>query len=166
MQTIARLRDTLPRTGRLEWIGLRPAPRAAVQAVTTAHALAGLGLEGDHHAQRPGGPRQVTLIQAEHLPVIATLCGRGAVTPASLRRNLVVAGVNLLALAQRRFYVGEVLLEGSGPCPPCSRMEQALGAGGYNAVRGHGGITARVLRGGILRVGDPVRPHEAGEENT
>ncbi|MGE0079878.1 MAG: MOSC domain-containing protein [Thiohalomonadaceae bacterium] len=164
MQTIEALRATLPQAGRLEWIGLRPAPRAPVAMVQEARAVAGLGIEGDHHARRPGGPRQVTLVQAEHLPVIAALCGRASVHAEALRRNLVVSGINLLALVGRRFRIGEVLLEGVGPCPPCSRMERTLGPGGYNAVRGHGGITARVLRGGTLRIGDAVRPEEAGEE--
>ena len=76
--------------------------------------------------------------------------------PALLRRNIVVAGLNLLALKGRRFRIGGALLEGSGPCEPCSRMEEALGPGGYNAMRGHGGITARVVEGGLIRVGDAV----------
>jgi MOSC domain-containing protein YiiM len=73
-----------------------------------------------------------------------------------LRRNLVVSGVNLLALKGRRFLVGEAMLEGTGPCHPCSRMEEALGPGGLNAMRGHGGLNARVLQGGLIRLGAAV----------
>ncbi len=111
------------------------------------------GLEND---RRTTGKRQITLIQAEHLPVIAALCGLERVDPGRLRRNLVVAGINLWALRDRRFRIGPVVLHGTGACHPCSRMETALGPGGYNAMRGHGGITARVLSDGYVRVGDPV----------
>jgi MOSC domain-containing protein YiiM len=50
----------------------------------------------------------------------------------------------------------EVEIEITGPCAPCSRMEEALGEGGYNAVRGHGGWCATVVRLGRLSVGDRV----------
>jgi len=101
----------------------------------------------------------VTLLQAEHLDVIAALLGRapGTVAPEALRRNLVIRGINLLALRQARFRVGGALLEGTGPCDPCSRMEEVLGGGGFNAMRGHGGITARVLEAGAIALGDDVR---------
>jgi MOSC domain-containing protein YiiM len=101
--------------------------------------------------------RQVTLIQQEHLPVIAQLARVAQVDPVSLRRNLVVSGINLLALKNAKLQVGEAVLEVVGPCQPCSRMEEAIGPGGYAAMRGHGGMTARILTGGAIRTGDAVR---------
>ena len=114
------------------------------------------GLEGDRYQGR-SGHRQVTLLQAEHLPVIASCLGQEYVTPETLRRNLIVRGINLLALKDKVITVGSIELEITGLCHPCSRMEELLGAGGYNAVRGHGGLTARVLTPGRIAIGDPVR---------
>ncbi|MFZ4408753.1 MAG: MOSC domain-containing protein [Paracraurococcus sp.] len=142
--------------GRLAWIGLRPARRAPIVVVETARLEPGRGLDGDRWAGAAGGARRVTLIAAAHLAAIADFLGRGAVPPELLRRNLVVSGINLLALKGRRFRIGAALLEHSGECQPCSRMEEAFGPGGYNAVRGHGGITARVVEGGAIHLGDPV----------
>lgn len=78
------------------------------------------------------------------------------VMPAQLRRNLMVEGINLLALKGRRFRIGAAVLEWSGECHPCSRMDEELGIGGYNAMRSHGGITARVIAGAVIRRGDAV----------
>ena len=78
------------------------------------------------------------------------------VDPALVRRNIVVSGLNLLALKNRQFRLGEVLLEFSELCQPCSQMEDALGRGGYNAMRGHGGICARIVEGGLIRLGDAL----------
>ena len=99
--------------------------------------------------------------QAEHLPVVAALAGLPDVSPMTLRRNLVVSGLPLVALKGRRFRIGEVVLEGTGPCDPCSRMEDALGPGGYNAMRGHGGLCARIVSGGRIAVGDLLVPEDA-----
>ena len=155
-QTLFDLMAMFPRPGDLRWIGVRERPRGPVRAVESASLLTAQGIFGDHRAARRGGRRQVTLLQHEHLAVIARLGGRDELDPALLRRNLVVAGVNVLALVGCRFRVGEAELEGTGPCQPCSRMEAALGPGGYNAMRGHGGITATVLSSGTVRLGDAV----------
>lgn len=142
--------------GRLEWIGLRPKRETAMHVVREAELRGGRGLTGDHTSERGSKKRQVSLIQAEHLPVIAALSGRDHVGAELLRRNLVVSGINLLALRSTRFRIGAALLQGEGTCDPCSKMEVALGIGGYNAMRGHGGILATVIEGGTIRVGDRV----------
>jgi MOSC domain-containing protein YiiM len=157
MDSLSELLARFPHPGEVSWIGRRPARRAAVVPCTAATALAGCGLEGDHYAGRSGA-RGVTLVQAEHLAVLAALLRRDAIDPALLRRNLVVSGVNLTALKGQRFRIGTAVLEGTGPCPPCSRMEETLGPGGYNAMRGHAGLNARVITGGTIRLGDAVIP--------
>ncbi|MET3893345.1 MOSC domain-containing protein YiiM [Bosea sp. OAE506] len=153
---LARLIDAPLRPGRVVWIGLRPARRAPMVAVETATLDASEGLIGDHYSSRTGGARHVTLIQAEHLDAIASYLGRDGLSPDLLRRNSVVAGINLAALKGRRFRLGSALLEATGECHPCSRMEEILGVGGYNSVRGHGGITARVVEGGGVGIGDAL----------
>lgn len=154
---LGKLMATLPRPGRVEWIGVRPARGMTMQALDEVLATAGAGLEGDRY-KGGSGKRGITLIQAEHLPAIAALAGHAAVEPALLRRNIVVSGLPLAALKDRRFRLGEALLEWTESCDPCSMMEAALGPGGFNAMRGHGGVCARVIEGGRIRRGDALVP--------
>jgi MOSC domain-containing protein YiiM len=157
MESIATLTARHAQAGRLDWIGLRPVRLGPVLPVTEVEVTeAGLG--GDHG--RPG-KRAVTLIQAEHLPVIAALAGLEEVAPDTLRRNLVVSGINLAALRGQALRIGGAVLHVTGPCAPCSRMEAALGPGGYNAMRGHGGWCAEVVEPGRIALGDPVTPNAA-----
>lgn len=136
------------RVGRLDWIGLRAARYAPIDVVQRAE-ITDAGLSGDHGR---AGKRAVTLMQAEHLPVIAAFSNICDIAPDVLRRNLLVSGLNLLALRKGLLRIGDVILEIEGPCPPCSRMEKALGTGGYNAMRGHGGWYARVAVAGVVCV--------------
>ena len=149
------------RPGRVTWIGLRPARRATMLTVERATLIAGQGLDGDRYASTHDGPRQVTLIAAEDLAAIASFLGGDAIDPMVLRRNIVTSGINLMALKDRRFRIGGAVLQTSGDCAPCSRMEETLGPGGYNAVRGHGGICARVVQGGEVKVGDELQRNDA-----
>ena len=160
MKTIRDLNKPLEIEGRVEAIVVRGSPRDMARTVPATVALAGIGLADDRLGQRGEAElstRQVTLIQAEHLDVIARLARVDKVDPVGLRRNLVVSGINLLALKNAKLQVGGALLEVVGPCQPCSRMEDSIGPGGYAAMRGHGGMTARVLFGGPINVGDVVK---------
>ncbi len=150
------LLDTLPQVGHVEWIGVRPSRGEPMIILNEVQLNVENGVEGDRFNGRSRSIRQVTLIQQEHLAVIAACLHREAVEPALLRRNIVVSGINLLALKDKTFRIGDAVLEFTGLCHPCSKMERQLGAGGYNAMRGHGGITARVLESALVRLNDPV----------
>ncbi len=160
MKSLHELRAAPAVVGRVEAIIVRGRPREVARRVQATLARAGVGLADDRLGVAGAAElstRQVTLIQHEHLPVIAQLAGVNAVAPEGLRRNLVISGINLLALKNAQLRVGAAMLELVGPCHPCSRMEEVIGPGGYAAMRGHGGMTARVLEDGIIAIGDPVR---------
>lgn len=150
------LRDTLPQVGCVEWIGIRPSRGEPMIALDSVQISLDKGLEGDRFSGSAGNPRQVTLIQQEHLNVIGACLNQDPVPAALVRRNIVVSGINLLALKGKVFYIGDAIMEFSGLCHPCSKMERQLGAGGYNAMRGHGGITARVYQAGVVCLNDRV----------
>jgi MOSC domain-containing protein YiiM len=152
------------RAGAVTWIGLRPDRRQKLTAVAHADLDPEEGLIGDHYRSRTNQARQVTLIQAEHLAAIAAYLGLAPIDPDRLRRNIVVSGINLHALKGRSFRLGSALLLATGECHPCSRMEEILGPGGYNAVRGHGGIIARIIHPGRVHLGEAVA--RIGEPST
>lgn len=153
--TLKELINTMPQIGKVEWIGLRSKHKAPVENVQQVLVTPENGLAGDHYSKN-GGNRQVTLLQAEHLEAMANILKLDTIDPALMRRNILVSGINLQAFADRQFQIGEVVLQMTGICHPCSQMEQNLVSGAYNAMRGHGGITAKVIQGGTIRVGDAV----------
>ena len=155
MPTLGELMSTLPQEGTVEWIGVRPARREALDALDTVEATPEAGLAGDRYS-KADGDRQVTLIQGEHLDAVGSMLGEGSIDPGRVRRNIVVRGINLLALKEKQFKVGDATLRYTGLCVPCSFMEENLGPGGYNAMRGHGGITAAVVDGGTISKGSSV----------
>jgi MOSC domain-containing protein YiiM len=145
-----------PRQGRVEWIGLRPARKAPPIPVLEVDAIENRGLAGDRKAETEGGKRQVTLIQGEGLDAAASFMGMERIDPGLTRRNIVVRGINLQSLKDRRFKIGTAELELTDECHPCSRMEENLGVGGYNAMRGLGGWCAIVVKSGTIAVGSSL----------
>lgn len=160
MNTQARLfsryLNELP-SGTLQWIGLRPERKAPMHIVEQVEACAGLGLAGDRRCQgRYGSARQATIISVEAIDTIARLLKKECIDPALLRRNLLVSGINLMALRHQRFRIGEVEFEATAQCHPCARMEKVLGQHGVAAMLGHGGLCAKILTSGYIAIGDAV----------
>ena len=148
-------REIVP--GKLEWIGLRTERRDEIQVVERAQAIIGLGLEGDHRCLKtPGSARQVTMISREYIHQIERQLGKQFIDPVLLRRNLVISGMNMNLLRFQRLQIGDVILETSALCDPCSRMDENLGKGGAVAMFGYGGLCAKIIQGGHIAVGDAV----------
>ncbi len=150
-------------TAHVEWIGISPGNRQPIELRDEITVAVGTGIDGDYHSKKkPGGKRQVTLIQAEHFAVIAANTDRDSVSPDLFRRNIVVRGIELTSLIGHRFRIGEALLEGTGHCTPCSRMDENLGEGGRIVMKGIGGLTAMVIEPGRIRLGDSVIVDDCG----
>ncbi len=144
-------------------VSIQIAPDAAASMVTleSVEAVTGKGLAGDRYfhrvgtySERPGSGRQVTLIEAE---AIAREAGV-QLAPAASRRNVTTRGVPLNHLVGRRFRVGDVVLEGTRLGEPCQHLESLTTPGTLKALVHRAGLRADIVAGGMIRVGDVVRP--------
>ena len=151
--TLAELTSLDAQVGRVTWIGMRPGRKDPVFSVESGEITRD-GLLGDRARV---GKRALTLFQHEHLPVLASFLNQASIDPKDLRRNIHVRGLNLSALRAVPLQIGEAVIEITVPCAPCSRMHATFGPGGYNALRGHGGWCATIVRPGHVHLGASVR---------
>src|SRR5918996_203102 len=160
----------------VEGIFLAPEGGAQMKGVQAATALEGRGLETDRyctgtgHWSRFGRVCEVTFIAAEDLEDIERETGVG-VKDGEHRRNLVTRGISLKALRRgEQFRVGEVVFEYRGPRSVCRYIERLTQPGMTQALKGRGGICAKVIGNGTVRVGDeievdPVPPTVVSEQD-
>jgi MOSC domain-containing protein YiiM len=153
-------------TATVEQLFVAAAGGAAMRAVDEVQAVAGRGLDGDRYALRTGywtdvDECQVTLIAAEDLETITRSSGV-AVQDGQHRRNIVTRGVELRALAGRQFRIGDATFAFDRPRPPCRYIESITETGMTRALAARrGGICARVVESGVVRVGDLVEVLDA-----
>ena len=157
MPQSSKFKKYFPRHGKIEWIGIRGSSDEQITSVRSAELVRDVGIVGDKECSNSGSNRQVTLVQHEYFAVIASFLGGKSVTPHHLRRNIVVSGLNLAVLSGYKVGINEVVIQVTGNCVPCAKLEQTLGYGGYSAVCNHGGVTAVVLKGGKIGTGDEVK---------
>jgi MOSC domain-containing protein YiiM len=152
--------------GQVEAIHVAPTGGAPMQSMSEVEAVAGVGLAGDRYAAGLGfysarptdpGAREVTLFEAEVLDQLRAEHGI-VLTVAEHRRNLTTRGVRLGALLDQRFRIGEVVLEGVKDCPPCDHLERLVRKPVLQPLVSRGGLRARVLAGGMIRLGDAIVP--------
>jgi MOSC domain-containing protein YiiM len=143
-------------TGKVEWIGIRPERKVPLISKESVNVDVKTGIEGDHPA---AAHRQVTIISKEQLEDVRIALNASSIDTASTRRNIMISGIDFVGLENARLQLGGVLLEITGPCHPCKRMDENFGEGGRNAMENLSGWTTRVLESGIISVGDHVTAH-------
>ncbi|MGK7869754.1 MOSC domain-containing protein [Falsiroseomonas sp. E2-1-a20] len=150
--------------GRLLSIHIAGEASAPMQALPEARLVEGHGIEGDRYASgrgtyshKPHQDRQCTLIEVETLEALARDHGL-ALAPEESRRNLTVRGVPLNHLVGREFRVGEVVLFGGRLNVPCQYLDDLLGRPLFKPLMNRSGLNCRIVRGGVIRPGDAIRP--------
>ncbi len=148
--------------GFIEGIYIASQGSATAERVGEAEALEGRGLEGDRYSEGTGhwsrfGIRacEVTLVEAEGLEAMEGEAGV-SVMDGEHRRNVVTRGIDLDDLRRKRFRIGEAVFEYQKPCSICRHVERLTEPGMTEALKGRGGICARVVEGRKIREGDPI----------
>ncbi|TVR77790.1 MAG: MOSC domain-containing protein [Saprospirales bacterium] len=141
----------------VEWIGIRPKKGSALIEVQKVEATTAEGLVGDHYKGQ-SGKRQLTFVLKKDLEYVAHLLGLGKVEPEKTRRNLLLEGLDPEQIKTgQKFRIGDqAIIEITGPCFPCKRMDQTIGSGAEQAMENRGGYTARVIRSGSIGLNDLV----------
>jgi len=125
-----------------------PKRRLPMEELAEILAVEDSGFEGCAHA-RPGGKRQVLLVDSETLELME-------LRPGIIRENITTTGLNVNGLAPgQHLRVGDSRLEVSAVCTPCDLME-AIRPGLRRELRGRRGMLCRVIAGGTIRAGDPI----------
>ena len=149
-------------SGVVESIRIAACKGEPVHAVEDIRAIAGVGLDGDRYATGRGHyvdnrvSRDLTLIEAEAIEALAHKHGI-ELAPGETRRNITTRGIGLNELLGRRFWVGDVLCEGTRLCEPCRYLTELTGKPLLRALVHRGGLRADIVRGGFIRTGDRVR---------
>jgi MOSC domain-containing protein YiiM len=135
-----------------------------MQELPEARLLEGVGIEGDryatgkgHYSKLPRADRQVTLIEIETIEAIVR-DHRIPLAPQETRRNLTTRGAPLNHLVGRRFRVGAAILHGERLNVPCKYLDGLLGRELYGPLTNRSGLNCTIVRGGVIRPGDPVEP--------
>jgi MOSC domain-containing protein YiiM len=123
-----------------------------IREVTEVECVAGQGLRGDRFfGYKENYKGQVSLFSQEVFAGLCQAIGMPRADPAGLRRNLLVSGADLNALIGQQFELQGVRLEGTEECRPCFWMDEAIGPGAHDWLKGRGGLRCRILSDGWLK---------------
>lgn len=124
-----------------------------IVSVPQAECVAGSGLVGDRFFEhKPGYKGQVTFFSSEVFEFLCQSLGLQDKDPSALRRNVLTRGLDLNALIGKTFSIQGLQFEGTEECRPCYWMDTALAPGAEAFLKGRGGLRAKILTGGVLRV--------------
>lgn len=122
---------------------------------------AGLGIVGDRYFnQRAHRESSVSIQSIEALERLAAELDVAVPGLRQTRRNILLRGVDVDALARREFSLdsgdGPVRFTDARACNPCAWMDVSVTPGAFRAMRRRGGLRTGPKDDGILRLGPAV----------
>lgn len=133
----------------------RAADDHPIIAVDSIGCVAGRGIRGDRFFDYKNSYKgQITFFAEEIHRALCDHLGLQGAPVSATRRNVITRGVDLNELIGIEFELQGVRFRGTEECRPCYWMDQAFAPGAEKFLRGRGGLRARVLSDGDLRIGD------------
>lgn len=130
----------------------KPPGEAPMVEVDSVECVAGKGLQGDRFfGFKDNYKGQITFFSEEVYEGLCEKLQTADRNPSVFRRNVIVRGVDLNTLIGQEFELQGVRFAGTQECSPCYWMDQAFAPGAEQALKGHGGLRARILTDGVLR---------------
>jgi len=131
----------------------KPAGTNPVVERESASCVVGKGIEGDRYfGVEVDYKAQVTVFDQDIHEKVLEEFGTGH-SANKYRRNVLLSGVDLNMLIGKQFTIGEVTFEGIEECEPCHWLNGAIAPGVENYLKGRGGLRAKIVQSGILKVG-------------
>lgn len=132
----------------------QPAGAEPTLEVNSIACVAGRGIAGDRFFDfKPDYKGQITFFAWETYEQIRAELQVPALSAGAFRRNVVLAGADLRGLEGVRFRLQGVEFEGTGEAKPCYWMNQAVAPGAEAWLAGRGGLRAKIVTDGELRIG-------------
>lgn len=152
--------------GEVCYLHISPRAFLPMKSMPEITLVAGKGIEGDrymigketgYYSHKPEEGRQVTLFEIETLEAILRDY-KIEVLPEDHRRNITVRNTPLNHLVGQKFWLGDTLLEATRLSTPCKHVEEITGKAVFTPFMHRCGLNCRILKGGVVKVGDTLRP--------
>ena len=139
-------------------LGITSQNNLPIKEVKAIEVVANKGIVGDRHFDEFNDPyNQISMIESENIDYYNIKYGL-SIPYINFRRNIITQGIKLNDLVGKKFFVGDVHLEGVDLCRPCRHLAETLNQD--NIIKEflrRGGLRCQILSSSTLKVGDKIK---------
>ncbi len=139
-------------------LGIASENNLQIEEVNSIEVIANKGIVGDRHFREFNDPfSQFTLIESENIDYFNLKYGLN-IPYVNFRRNVITKGIRLNGLVGKKFFVGDIELEGIDLCRPCKHLNEILNQ--ENIIKEFlrkGGLRCQILNSSIIKINDLIK---------